>query len=86
MKPSSEPVERRSTRTPSGGRSLSSRARATSAPTALRLSFAPGTTRLAPMFAIAAVAAPAKKSPAWRRRRGPSTPHSATNSGPRKVP
>ena len=56
MNPSSEPVESRITRTPSGEPSESSFASATSTATELRLSFAPGTTRLAPMFAIAAVA------------------------------
>ena len=71
MKPSSEPVERSSTRTPSGGRSASSCASATSAPTALRLSFAPGTTWLAPMFAIAAVA-PAGEEEAGAAQRAPA--------------
>src|SRR4026208_1740131 len=43
-------------------------------------------TLLAPMFAIAAVAPPAKKRPSPRAFRAPRRPHSARNSGPRKAP
>ena len=78
MNDSSEPVDRRITRTPRTGCSRSACARATSTPTELRLSLAPGTTSRLPMSAIAA-AAPAEKSRPRRRR--PAPPRAAAQRG-----
>ena len=86
MNDSSEPVESRITRTSWGGSSASSWARATSTATALRLSFAPGTTLLAPMFAITPSLPARRTSRSASASGGPSSPQSASSSGPRKTP
>ena len=47
---------------------------------------APGTTLLAPMFAMHALAPSEKNIPMRFSQRGPSSPQSASSSGPRKTP
>ena len=47
---------------------------------------APGTTLLAPMFAMDAVAPSEKNIPQRLSQRRPSSPQSASSNGPRKTP
>ena len=82
LKDSSEPVETSTTRTPSSGRSRSAAASAITAPTALRLSLAPGTVARRPMSAIAAVAPADSAAPAPISRRTPRIDPRHTITGP----
>ena len=79
---SSEPVETSSTRAPVSGSSRSRCASAITAPTAVRLSLAPGTTAREAMSAITAIEPSDSASPARTSRATPAAAPAAIITGP----
>ena len=86
MNDSSEPVESRITRTPSGGRSASSLASATITADGAEVVVRSRHDLARPMSAITPMAPSDRNIPARFGRRAPASPHSASRSGPRKTP